>query len=151
MSCHDIGRGMNSVVKVVVELYDDGKIDKKAAMKIIRACKDGVNWCDGNDGEAIDYIRRCRCGKCFKMIPKGEKLYSVWDVSNEVPDKYKIDDRFELALDGLCQDCFDIVLNEYCQDNNAGERERNYIEKDEDPKYFTSTGQYEEDNNGYLW
>ena len=26
VSCHDIGRGMNSVIEVVIGLYDDGKI-----------------------------------------------------------------------------------------------------------------------------
>ena len=75
MSCHDIGRGMNSVVRVVIGLYDNEEISSDAAIRIIRACARGVNWCDGNSYEAVDYIRRCRCGKCLRMIPKGEKLY----------------------------------------------------------------------------
>lgn len=51
MSCHDIGRGMNSVVKVVDALFEEGKINIEAAKIIIEACKDGVHWCDGNEHE----------------------------------------------------------------------------------------------------
>lgn len=48
MSCHSIGRGMNSVVKVVISLVDERKIEIEPAKEIIEACKKGVNWCDGN-------------------------------------------------------------------------------------------------------
>ena len=48
MSCHDIGQGMNSVVDVVVELYDHGKISRDAALKITNAARKGVHLCDGN-------------------------------------------------------------------------------------------------------
>ena len=151
MSCHDIGRGMNSVVKVTIELYDAGKIDKESTAKIIRACAHGVNWCDGNEYEATDYIRKCRCGRCLKMVPKGEKLYSVWDVSSDVPRPERIERDFQLALDGLCEECFDIVLNERCGNPNAGERERKRMEERLDSKYYLSTGQYEDSNNGFSW
>ena len=142
---------MNSVVKVTIELYDAGKIDRESAIKVIHACAKGVNWCDGNEYEATDYIRRCRCGRCLKMVPEGEKLYSVWAVSNDVPRAYRIDDDFELASDGLCEECFDIVLNQRCDDQSAGERERKYIESKNDPKRYLSTGQHEDSNNGYRW
>ena len=151
MSCHDVGRAMNSVVKVAIELYDAEKIDKEATIKIIRACARGVNWCDGNEYEATDYIRRCRCGRCLKMVPKGEKLYSVWYVSHDVPKPYDIRKEFSLASDGLCMECFDLVMNQHCGDQNAGERERKYIEGHNDPEKYLSTGKYEDSNNGYYW
>ena len=151
MSCHDIGRGMNSVVKVTIELYDAGKINRESTIKVIRACANGVNWCDGNRDEATDYIRRCRCGRCLKMVPEGEKLYSVWDVSHDVPRRYDIDDDFGLASDGLCEECFDLVLNQHCGDQSAGERERKYIEEQNDPRQYLSTGQHEDSNNGCRW
>ena len=59
MSCHDIGRGMNEVVKTTIELYDAKAIDINATKKIIASCAAAVNWCDGNEYEATAYIRRC--------------------------------------------------------------------------------------------
>lgn len=142
MSCHDIGRGMNSVVNVVVDLYDKKKIEKEVAKTLIMACRKGVHWCDGNEYEATESIRRCRCGKCLEVVPEGNYLFSVWDVSNEVPDKYKIlDDKSTmLASDGLCEKCFDEVINAYCQDSTAGAREREYILLHEDENNYLSEG-----------
>lgn len=102
MSCHDIGRGMNEVVKMTIELYDAKAININAAKKIIVSCAVAGNWCDGNESEATAYIRRYRCGKCLKMIPRNEKLYSVWDVSNDVPDRYNIEEKAGIATDSLC-------------------------------------------------
>ena len=113
MSCHDIGRGMNEVVKTTIELYDAKAIDINATKKIIASCAAAVNWCDGNEYEATAYIRRCRCGKCLRMVPKGEKLYSVWNVSNNVPDCYNIDKKADIATDGLCSECFDEVISKH--------------------------------------
>ena len=149
MSCHDIGRGMNSVVRTTVSLMDEGKISKDAARTIISCCANSVNWCDGNSYEATDYIRHCMCGRCMKLVPKGEKLYSVYDVSRNVPDRYDLDEH--LATDGLCSECFDIVVGAHCKDDSAGKRERDYIEQNNDPEDYTSTGAYENHNNGCGW
>lgn len=149
MSCHSIGRGMNNVVRTVVTLMDENKISKDAAKTLIRCCANSVNWCDGNSYEATDYVRRCICGRCMKRVPVGEKLYSVLDVSGDVPDQRYLD--YHLALDGLCEECFDIVLTEHCKDAAAGERERIYIEDHCNPKDYTSTGEYEDHNNGCRW
>ena len=91
---------------------DNDKISKDAAKTIIIECKNGVNWCDGNSYEAISYIGDCMCGRCMRKIPEGEKLYSVYDVSNDIPRRYDISDN--IANDSLCTECFDIVLNEHC-------------------------------------
>lgn len=149
MSCHYIGRGMNCVVRTVVSLMDENKISKDAAKTIIRCCADSVGWCDGNYGEAIDYIRRCMCGRCMKRVPAGEKLYFVFQVSDDVPNRYHLIDH--LASDGLCEDCFEIVLAEHCKDAAAGERERKYIEEHYDSEEYISTGEYENHNNGCRW
>ena len=151
MSCHDIGRGMNSVVKVTMELYDSGKIDKESAQKIIYACMRGVHWCDGNEGEATEYIGNCVCGKCMKKIPKGDKLYSIFDVSPDVPNRFHIDDNYELVTSRLCEECFDVLINKHCGDEHAGQRERQYIAEHCQPEEYLSSGQYEEWNNGLPW
>ncbi len=126
MSCHDIGRGMNSVVRTTISLLDEGRISMDAARAIIVSCKRGVHWCDGNEGEAISYIRGCVCGRCMKKLVKGERLYSIYSVSNDVPDRFDWEKDF--VTDKLCRECFDITLNEKCGDSNAGQRERAYIE-----------------------
>ncbi len=149
MSCHDIGRGMNSVVRTTVTLMDEGKISKEAAKTIISCCAKSVNWCDGNEGEAIDYISKCMCGRCMKIVPEGGKLYSVYDVSRDFPDYYHLDDY--LATNGLCEECFDIYLEERSGDKTAGEKQRKYIEEHCRPEDYTSTGEYEDNNNGYPW
>ena len=78
MSCHDIGRGMNSVAIVVLNLYEEGLLSKKAAKDIIRACRKGVNWCDGNEDEAVEETRaRGYCGLCFEKTDNS--LMNVYD------------------------------------------------------------------------
>lgn len=149
MSCHDIGRGMNSVVRATMKLLDEGKISSEAAKIVIKHCKKGVHWCDGNEGEATAYIRRYICGRCMKKVPKGEKLYSVYDVEYRISDKYEIANEF--ATDCFCTECFDIVLNEWCKDPEAGAKQRAYIEEKNDPERYTSTGEYRDDNNGFRW
>ncbi len=151
MSDHNIGRGLNAVVKTVIELYDARALDMDSAKKIIASCGEAVNWSDGNTYEATDYIRRCQCGKCLKMIPEGEKLYSVWDVSNEVPDSYHIEEKAGLATDGLCAECFDEVISQQCHDPKAGKREMKYIESNVDEDQYRSEGKYPNTNNGYRW
>ena len=41
MSCHNIGRGMNYVVKNVIKMYDTGELTLEAARKIIAAARRG--------------------------------------------------------------------------------------------------------------
>ena len=83
MSCHDIGRGMNSVVRTTITLFDEGKICLESARAIIVSCRKGVHWCDGNEGEAISYISECICGKCMKKAEKGEKHYSIKAIASD--------------------------------------------------------------------
>ena len=151
MSCHDIGRGMNEVVKTTIELYDAKVIDINATKKLIASCAAAVNWCDGNEYEATAYIRRCRCGKCLRMVPKGEKLYSVWNVSNNVPDCYNIDKKAGIATDGLCAECFDEVISKHCSDPDAGKREMEYIESHYKDGMYKGEGEYPDHNNGCNW
>lgn len=77
MSCHDIGRGINTIVERIVELYDEGKYSTETARDLIATSRNGVHWCDGNEDEAVECIRRCRCGRCLKKMKAGEYLFSV--------------------------------------------------------------------------
>lgn len=152
MSCHDIGRGMNNVVRVTMRLMDEGKISKEAAKVIVQCCAKSVYWCDGNEYEATDYIRRCICGKCMTLVPKGEKLYSIWRIKDPFKRVPAIARQFDLATGSLCEACFDSIFNKYYGDDTAGERERQFIEAhSNNSDEYLSTGEYQEDNNGYSW
>lgn len=132
MSCHSIGRGMNSVVDQVIEMYDAEELTLDAAKKIIAKARKGVHWCDGNEWEAVASIRRCRCGRCLKEVMAGTPLYSVWSISGQKNILDQTPDEI-LASDGLCLECFDIVLNRALHDDEAGARERKYIEEHYEP------------------
>ena len=77
----------------------------------------------------------------------GDFLFSVWDVSKEIPDIDEMLDRNRndeppLASDGLCEECFDIVLTKCCGDESAGEREKQYIMKNEAERSYRVVEQY---------
>ena len=146
MSCHNICRGMNYVVKNVIKMYDTGELTLEAARKIIAAARRGVNWCDGNEYEAVEIIRRCRCGRCLKKMEAGAPLYSVWDVPVDSPGYSRILDTEPeiLASEGLCSSCFDIVINRFLGDENAGQRERKYIEEHRSEKEWKANEWREE-------
>ena len=129
MSCHDIGRGLNSVVDVVVELYDHGKISRDAALKITHAARNGVHWFDGNEDEAVDSILRKRCGYCLRKMEPGEPLYPVCKYYYHWP--YPVEEDFQeiLATYMLCTDCYDTLVERSSGDPAAGPNGRKGIEE----------------------
>lgn len=123
MSCHNIGAGMNAVVEKVVWLMDENKINVEAAREIISKCRTSVWWCDGNEYEAIESIRKCRCGWCLKQIEKGKPLYSLWNVRDY--DMFLYDDVLDskdgitLASDGVCEECIDYFVEKNCKEGST--------------------------------
>lgn len=104
MSCHSIGRGMNSVVKVVISLVDERKIEIEPAKEIIEACKKGVNWCDGNEYEAIACIDGQRCGNCLVTIKDRENVVNADEVRESLDERYGL-----IVTDVLCDQCFKLL------------------------------------------
>lgn len=150
MSCHDIGRAMNFIVRKVMSLRNENKISVEAARDIISDCYRGVWWCDGNPNEAIDYIYSCTCGCCLRLVPKGEGLYHLVDSSLPKEDMRPMSQKF-LTL-RLCTECFDKVVGDYCKDESAGKREREYIEASNGwEESYRSDGAYADTNNGLKW
>jgi hypothetical protein len=108
---------MNAVVRRTITLFDRKEIALEPAKKIIASCAKAVYWCDGNEYEAVDFISHCRCGECLKLIPKGEKLYSIWDVT--VPKQssrdhwiFETKNKLELVTDGMSEEWFDHYIPE---------------------------------------
>ncbi|MCR5728042.1 MAG: hypothetical protein K6G24_11315 [Lachnospiraceae bacterium] len=153
MSCHDIGRGMNEVVRMIITQYDRECISRETATKLIATCRAAVYWCDGNEGEAVDYIRRCRCGKCLRMIPKGEKLISLWSLGYSFiskPGDGDIVDTLRLASDGLCETCFDNIITMFYSEIDLDELKERII-LDLKPEEYLSEGEHQEKNNMLKW
>ena len=99
MSCHNIGHGLNEVVRKVLVKYDAGLIPYESAFRILQQCVESVFCCDGNPYEATTCIYD-RYGRCLrKGLPmfKMGILYAHWDVLDLV--------RKETIDYHLCQDC----------------------------------------------
>ena len=109
MSCHDVGRALNSVGAVVLGMYDKGRIPLEEARELLVATRLGVHWCDGNEYEAVDELSKNHCGHCLRKLEVGAPLYDVDDVSCDVPDRYRMYDHPELLIASgyLCPECFD--------------------------------------------
>ena len=82
----------------------------------------------------------------FKEMEAGAPLYSVWDVPVDSPGYSRILDTEPeiLASEGLCSSCFDIVINRFLGDENAGQRERKYIEEHRSEKEWKANEWREE-------
>ena len=111
MSCHDIGRGMNAVVRRTIRLFNENRIGFNETKIIIASCAKAVNWCDGNASEAVDYISGCTCGKCLKKLKEGEMIYSLYDLPRDI-DSYRLAEK-NMTIDGcgLCLDCFNEIID----------------------------------------
>lgn len=153
MSCHDIGRGMNEIVRLVVTQYDEGRININEAKPILATCAKAVYWCDGNEYEAVDYISGCRCGKCLNMVPKGEFIYPLYDLEQ----KYKPRDLMQkyrvIGGCGVCAECFDAIVESEEMIQETGPDLRKSIEdlNSYDRETFLSTGEHNDNNNGCRW
>ncbi|MCD8123968.1 MAG: hypothetical protein LUE23_02890 [Lachnospiraceae bacterium] len=131
MSCHNIGRGLNTVTRKSIELLDAGKITWDVAKELIRTARDGVNWCDGNDYEAVAYILQNRCGYCLEEIKPGKPMYNLWDIDLDYNEELRLfrETRDSVVASYLCPECFDSVIREFMHDDTAGEAKRRYIEE----------------------
>lgn len=87
MSCHNIGRGMDSVTKVVAEMYIKKEITKDIAFRLFHALKKGVHWCDGNEYEATASLKDLLCGRCLKQFGDSEHSVNVWDMVDDLDAK----------------------------------------------------------------
>ena len=131
MGCRQIGKGMNEVVEKIMDIYDRDEISRDVAKELIVTARKAVHCCDGDENDAINIIRMRRCGCCLKKRGRGEIFYSVNDVSQRLLEDNDIMNNCEeiLASDGLCKECFDKVINNWLQSENAGEMERKFIEQ----------------------
>lgn len=101
MSCHNIGHGLNEVVRKVLEEYDAGLIPYESVFRILQQCVKSVYWCDGNEYEAT----ACMYDRCGRCLQKGLPMFRLGILYNdrEVLELVKK----EVVDYHLCQDCID--------------------------------------------
>ena len=101
MSCHNIGHGLNEVVRKVLVEYDAGLIPYESAFQILKQCTKSVYWCDGNEYEAT----ACMYDRCGRCLWKGLPMFRLGILYNdrEVLELVKK----EVVDYHLCQDCID--------------------------------------------
>lgn len=131
MSCHHIGMGMNWVAEKILQHYDAGDIDFRTTVDLIHTTTDAVNWCDGNEDEAVDTIAGYRCGKCLKHLEEDDPVFSLWDTYSDVPEygvtehkRIYEHEEVPIAFPFLCADCFDEVLAYHTGDPASGPQQR---------------------------
>lgn len=107
MSCHDIGHGLNSVVEVVLSEFDKGKLSHEIAHKIIKQARNAVNYCDGNNYEAIIcFEEQGRCTCCFKRVNNILNVYKLPYTMADVSEKLISASYGEKLLGSyICEDC----------------------------------------------
>jgi hypothetical protein len=138
MSNHDAGYLLSLASTKIMEQYEKEKLDKDTAIEILQFNRKLVYYVDGNESEALDYLRRTHCGRCLRRMQPGEKLYlfSFWYMlkdlvelleSNATNTGKKYSD--ELASDRLCTECFDKIINDGTGILDAGQRERAHQEE----------------------
>ena len=131
MSCHSIGHGINAVMEVVLDLYEEGEITPNAVRRLGHIARQAVNWCDGNAGEAVEVFLGHMCGRCLKVVEDMDELYSIFGSSLDWEDNHHIisEEENPLASYEFCADCFDFLVNQATGDPNAGFRDRQDIDE----------------------
>lgn len=154
MSCHDIGRGLNSVAMVVIDLYDHGEITIDAARKLLHQCCKGVHWCDGNEYEAVACCRENRCGYCLKKLETGTPIFNLYDVIGymytweERQDKARIVEDYVDEKTGytfLCEHCLVKLLTEACGDKAKVLNAIKEMKEKEEKRYWSVNEDNESD------
>lgn len=116
MSCHENGRGMASLARVLLDLYDQGCEDLETAKKLLQATINGVNWCDGNYYEAEESLAG-RCAVCLKKTdsPETELVFGnrysakISGVSDAEEDEF-VSELYcsrKILTDILCKECYE--------------------------------------------
>ena len=117
MSCHAIGKGIDTIMCQVLEMYDDGKISKDAALEMVKKFPEAVNWCDGNEDEAQRTLTLTHCAACLHRYEYDEEIMAVdvldsrsYDINisefNIMDAWYESMKKNDFNGRSLCRSCF---------------------------------------------
>ncbi len=118
MSNHEAGHMVSSIIKKILDFYNEGKFSKEVSKDLIETIIHRVLGYDGNLGECVELIEGNYCGRCFKANDRIYNFVQVfWDHSkNELPLKgeekiiYLNDSSY--TFDGFCKECMDEWLED---------------------------------------
>lgn len=111
MSCHDIGRGMDSVAKVVASMYIKKEITKDVAIRLFKALRSGVNYCDGNEYEAVESLSELLCGCCLEQFTKTNAPLYIWDELDEYYSKFEKGEEISSEAALKCEDLYKSICD----------------------------------------
>lgn len=126
MSCHNIGKALNSVEICAIELYEAGKIEREVLREILAACRDAVVYCDGNYDEVTEFLDARYCGACLSKRVAGEPLYTIWNTRLGWRPIQKYCDEQAVSVVGMsmCSRCFSQMLSDFGLSEAAIKREK---------------------------
>ena len=124
MNPGNIGKVMNSITEVVIEMYDKEELSREAGLKSFTAIKNSVEWREEEVFDAVEAVNRFRCGNCLKKMNRGERFYSILDATVSMWNYKKDYGGF-----GFCPQCFDKMVKDASDGKKSGREERDYIEK----------------------
>lgn len=111
MSCHDIGRGLDSVTETVYDLYVENKISLDVTKILIKKIQKAVHYCDGNEYEAVEILWYNKiCSSCFM------KYDEIYDIYSEIPDNYEMKKNPEYVNSYMCKECSKKLLSTVIKD-----------------------------------
>lgn len=114
MSCHNIGKALNSVEICAIELYEAGKIEREVLREILATCRDAVGYCDGNYDDVTEFLDAHYCGACLSKRVAGEPLYTIWNTRLGWRSIQKYCDQQPVSVVGMsmCELCFNQMLSD---------------------------------------
>ena len=117
MSCHDIGRGLNSVAEVVIGQYKAGNLNKDAFHDILYSCRKGVNWCDGNEDEALQAL--VDAGICGLCLEETNDVSNVFDNDLDYHHRYEVYNAYDktAAHYYVCAACKKKIIEKYISEH----------------------------------
>jgi hypothetical protein len=117
MSCHEIGRGVDVIMRQVLDMYDEGKISKEAALEMVKKFPKAVHWCDGNEDEAQRTLTLTHCAACLHKYEEDDEIMCVDVLDSRSYDinisEFRIIDAWYESMEkndfngrSLCRSCF---------------------------------------------
>ena len=117
MSCHDIGHGLNNVVKAIINKLESGEMATCTGKDLIRVCRDSVHFCDGNTYEALECLEEeGRCSCCLVEYGK-DNLIDCYGPPNDLEymGRYLYDNAYGKDILGayVCRSCAKKLYDRY--------------------------------------
>lgn len=111
MYCQEIDGGINSVSEIVIQLYEEGQINKAIARRLLNACRKGALLCWGDETAGMkSVIDKGFCGMCMEKSEQLQSIYRGGDFPLEYNNYALNEIRNTVAHLFLCPECREKAL-----------------------------------------